>query len=326
MIPVARIQAVLTLGIAATIAASGAPAQTGAPNPQRTIRLLVPAGAGGSTDLIARLTAGRLSEQLGVAVIAENRASSGGVVAALAVAQAAPDGYTLGMVYTPHTVNPSLNPKLPYDTLADFAPVALMTASPLVLAVPGASPYNTVAELIGGAKSRSLNYGSAGHGSGGHLSGELFKLLAGIPATHIPYKGAGPAAADLVAGTLDFQFASQITVQGFLRQGRVRALGITSGKRSASLPDVPTMIEAGLKEFEVLNWFGMVAPARTPPAIVARLNQEIALALAHPDVRRKLTTEGAEIIASTPEVFGAFIKTEISKWAKVVKAADMKAD
>ena len=294
--------------------------------PQRVVRIVCPAAAGGTTDLLARVLAQRLTEQWNQSVIVENKAGGGGVIAALAVAQAAPDGYTLGVVFTQHTVNASLFAKLPYHPIEDFAPVSQLTAAPLVLTVPARSPARSVTELVALARLRPLNYGSAGHGSGGHLSGELFRYTTGIAATHIPYKGAGPAAADLVSGMLDFQFASQITVQGFLRDGRVRALGVTSLDRAPSLAETPTLHESGLKGFEVLNWFGVIAPARTPAVTVNRIYREIVRALAAPDVRTKLTVEGSTIVGSTPPAFTAFLRADLAKWARLAKVTGMKAD
>ena len=294
--------------------------------PQRVVRIISPAAAGGTTDLLARVLAARLGEQWGRTVIVENRSGAGGVIGTQAVAQAAPDGHTLGVVFTQHTVNASLIARLPYDPIADFTPITQLTAAPLVLTVPASSSARSVADLIAMSKQRPLNYGSAGHGSGGHLSGELFRYSANIAATHIPYKGAGPAAADLLNGTLDFQFASQITVHGFLRDNRVRALAVTSLTRATSLADVPTMQEAGLRDFEVLNWFGVVAPARMPPALVDRIHRDIIRALGFSDVREKLTSEGSNIIGSTPAAFAAFLRSDLARWAKLARVTGMKAD
>ncbi len=293
--------------------------------PSRPIRLISPAPPGGSTDTLARVVGTPLGEALHEQVIIDNRPGAGSVIGTELVAHAAPDGYTLGVVYTTHTTNASLQ-KLPYDPIADFSPITMLTSAPLVLVVPTASPIRSVHDLIAAAKSNPLAYGSAGVGSGGHLSGELFRMMTGVDITHVPYKGAAPAATDVAGGHLAFQFGAQITVQPFLNGHRLRAIAVTSARRAASLPDVPTVAESGVSGFEVLNWFGMLAPARTPNAIVMRLNMTIVKLLQRPDVREKLTSEGSEIIASTPAQFLAFLKEDLAKWARVVKAAGIKND
>jgi tripartite-type tricarboxylate transporter receptor subunit TctC len=208
----------------------------------------------------------------------------------------------------------------------DFTPLSLMTAAPLVLVVNPGSPVKSVKDLVALAKAKPVAYGSAGNGSGGHLSGELLKLLTGIPATHVPYKGAGPAAVDVMAGQIQFQFAAQITVSAFVKSGRLRAVAVSSAKRAATLPELPTVAEAGVPGFEVINWFGMTAPARLPTSLTQRIHVEITTALKSPEVADKLTAEGAEIVAGTPQHFREFIRGDIAKWAKVVKAAGMKLD
>lgn len=303
-------------------AAAQAMAQWRATKP---IRLLVPAPPGGSSDLIARLVGTQLGNQLGQQVIIDNRGGAGGVVATEILARSAPDGHTIGFVYTPHTNQPSFQ-KLPYDPVNDFAPITMMTAAPLVLVVTPTVPSKSVQDLIALAKVKPLIFGSAGNGSGGHLSGELLKFKAGINATHVPYKGAGPAAVDVVAGQLHFQFAAQITIGAFVQSGRLRALAVTSARRASTLPDLPTVAESGVPGFEVINWFGMLAPGRTPPPVVQRLNAEITAALRVPDVRDKLLAQGSEIVANTPQQFSAFIRNDIVKWAKLVKAAGIKLD
>jgi tripartite-type tricarboxylate transporter receptor subunit TctC len=293
--------------------------------PSKPVRLLVPAPPGGSTDLFARVVGAKLAAQLGQQVVIDNRGGAGGIVATELLARSVPDGHTLGVIYTPHTTNPSLT-KLPYDPLDDFQPISLMTAAPLVLVVNPALPVKSVKDLIALAKAKPVAYGSAGNGSGGHLCGELLKLLTGIPATHVPYKGAGPAAVDVVAGQLQFQFAAQITVSGFVKSGRLRAVAVSSAKRAPTLPELPTVAEAGVPGFEFTNWFGIVAPARLPAPLIQRVHAEITTALRSNEVADKLTAEGAEVVASTPQQFRDFIRGDIAKWAKVVKAAGMKID
>ncbi len=295
------------------------------PYPSKAIRLLVPAPPGGSTDVIARIVGAKLSAQLGQQVVIDNRGGAGGVVATETLARSVPDGHTLGVVYTPHTNQPAFQ-KLPYDPVKDFAPLTMMTAAPLVLVVHPGVAAASVKELVALARAKPLVYGSAGSGSGGHLSGELLKLLTGIDATHVPYKGAAPAAIDLIAGQIHFQFAAQITIGAFVKSGRLRALAVTSTKRATTLPDLPTVAEAGVPGFEVINWFGIMAPGRTPISLVERLHREITTALRAPEVREKLLAQGSEIIGNTPGEFAQFLKNDIAKWAKLVKAAGIRLD
>jgi tripartite-type tricarboxylate transporter receptor subunit TctC len=294
-----------------------------APYPVRPIRMIVPNATGASSDVLGRIVAMQLSAEFGQQVIVDNRPGAGSVIGTEIVAKAAPDGYTLVMIYTSHTTNASLQ-KLPYDPLADFAPITMVTSAPLVLIVPATSNTSTVKDLIAAGKAHTLSYGSAGIGSGGHLAGELFRTTTGIHATHVPYKGAAPAAIDVAGGQLAFQFASQITIQPLVSGKRVRMLAVTSARRAASLPDVPSLAEAGLAGFEVLNWFGIAAPARTPAAIVAKLNAAIVRALQLPGVRDKLTGEGSEIVGNTPQEFTAFLQRDVARWAKVIKATGVK--
>ena len=314
-----RIISALALPVLVT-AALAANAQS---YPARPIRMIAPATPGASTDVLARIVATQLSAALGQQVIVDNRPGAGSVIGTDIVAKAAPDGYTIGMIYTSHTTNASLQ-KLPYDPLADFAPITMVTSSPMVLIVPATSGIASVKDLIAAGKARPLVYGSAGVGSGGHLSAEMLRSATGINATHVPYKGAAPAAIDVAGGQLSFQFASQITIQPLLAGKRVRAIAVTSTKRAASLPDIPTVAESGLAGFEMLNWFGVTTPARTPPEIVARLNATIVKSLRIPDVREKLTGEGGEIVGNSPAEFTAFLKRDITRWAQVIKTAGIK--
>ena len=291
--------------------------------PDRPLRYILASAAGGGPDVAARVVMAELSRQTGQQVIVDNRPGAGSVIGTDMVAKAAPDGYTLVVIYTSHTTNASLQ-KLPYDPIADFAPITMLTSAPLVLIVPGASNLNTVKDLIAAGKAQPLSYGSAGIGSGGHLAGELFRTMTGINATHVPYKGAAPASIDVAGGQLAYQFASQITIQPLVAGKRVRMLAVTSVKRAASLPDVPSLVESGLAGYEVLNWFGVAAPARTPPEIVARLHAAIVKSLQLPAVREKLTSEGSEIVGNTPQEFAAFLKRDIARWAKVIREAGVK--
>ena len=308
-------------------AAPGHTASAQAPSyPARPLRFIVPAPPGGTSDLLTRVVSAKLASALGQPIVVDNRGGAGGVLAADLTAKAAPDGLTLLLVYTPHTLNSHLNQKLPYDPLKDFAPITMITQAPLVLVVNPALPVRNVKELVALAKTRPLNYGSAGNGSGGHVSGEMLKLMAKMEAVHIPYKGAGPAAADVVSGQLQYQFGAQITVGPFLAGNRLRAIAVTSPRRAKSLPDIPTVAESGFPGFEFLNWFGIVTSAKTPAAIIERLNIEIVRALQLPDMRDKLTGEGSEIVGNTPRQFAEFLERDFNRWGPVVKAASMKVD
>ena len=293
------------------------------PYPVRPIRMIVPNATGASSDVLGRIVATQLSAEFGQQVIVDNRPGAGSVIGTDMVAKAAPDGYTLVMIYTSHTTNASLQ-KLPYDPLADFAPITMVTSAPLVLIVPATSSTATVKDLIATGKAQAISYGSAGVGSGGHLAGELFRTMTGINASHVPYKGAAPASIDVAGGQLAFQFASQITIQPLVAGKRVRMLAVTSAKRAVSLPEVPSLAESGLAGFEVLNWFGVAAPARTPGYVVARLHATIVKSLRIPGVRDKLTSEGSEIVGNTPQEFTTFLQRDIARWAQVIKDSGVK--
>jgi len=293
--------------------------------PSRPVRLLVPAPPGGSTDTLGRMVAQRLGESLGQPVVVDNRAGAGGTVAAETLMRAAPDGHTLSMAYTSLTVNAVLQ-KVPYDPLRDFTPVALLTTSPLVLVVGAASPVRTLGDLIALGRSQPLAYGSAGVGSGGHVTGEMLNLMAGLMAQHVPYKGAGPASVDVAGGQIQFQFGAQITTQALVRAGRLRMIAVTSARRAPTLPEVPTMAESGLAGFEFLNWFGVIAPAGLASGLVARLNAEVGRLLEVPEVRERIVFDGGEPAGGPPSAFRALLEADMAKWARVAKAIRMKAD
>jgi len=290
--------------------------------PARPVRLLVPAPPGGSTDTLARITAQKLGEALGQSFVVDNRSGAGGTVAAETLMRAAPDGHTLGVLFTSLTVNAVLQ-KVPYDTLRDFTPISLISRSPLVLVVGAGSQVRTLKDLVQLAKTKSLSYGSAGIGSGGHVCGELLNVMAGIRTTHIPYKGAGPASADVAAGQIEFQFGAQLTTQGLVKAGRLRMVAVTSAQRAATLPDVPTMAESGLPGFEFGNWFGVLGPAGMPPAIVSRLNAEVVKMMSQPDVRDRITFDGGEPAAGPPSEFRALLAGDLAKWAKIARELRM---
>ncbi|MEN9315388.1 MAG: hypothetical protein RIS35_1781 [Pseudomonadota bacterium] len=318
-------------GAAGAVASSLLPAGAFAQEnwPTKPIRLVIPFPAGGATDILGRIVAQELNKALGVSVIADNRAGAGGNIGAEVVAKSAPDGYTLLMcTIGTQSINAALYSKLGFDPLKDHAPVTLVATVPNVLVVNPSVPAKSVKELIALAKSKpgKLNYGSSGNGSSVHLSGELFKSMAGVFMTHIPYRGSAPAVADLLAGQIDLMFDNLPSVIPHIKAGKLRALAVTSPKRSPALPDLPTIAESGLPGYDATSWFGVVAPAGTPPAIVNRLQQAIARSLVTPEVREKLQGMGAEPVGNTPEVFDQFIRSEAVKWAKVVKFSGAKVD
>jgi tripartite-type tricarboxylate transporter receptor subunit TctC len=311
-----------------SLATSSAAAQP-FPAAGKSIRLLVGFPPGGSTDLLARNLGNKLGEQMGMQVIIDNRAGAAGNVASELAARANPDGYTLLMAtVSSHAINPAIYRKIPYDPVKDYAPVSLVASYPLILAMNPALGAKTVKELIAIAKQRpgQINFASSGNGSPGHLAGEMFKMMAGVEMTHIPYKGGAPATAAVLANESQIIFATLPAMIGHVKGGKLLGPAVTTPKRSAALPDVPTVAEAGLPGFAVSSWAGIVAPAGTPRATVLRLQQEIAKAVNSPELRERLGKEGAEPIGSTPEEFAAFIKSELTQWGKVVRAAKAQVD
>ena len=297
--------------------------------PARPIRIIVPSTAGGSVDTLARTVGTNLSQRWSQQVVVDNRSGAGGVIAGEITAKAAPDGYTLIMAtIAAMATNVSLAKKLPYDPVRDFAPITLVAAQQIVLLVNPAVPAKSVQELIQLAKAKpgQLTFASAGNGSGGHLSGELLKILAGIDLTHVPYKGIAPAIVDVISGQVSMTFASIISGTPHVKSGRLRPLAVTGAHRSPALPEMPTMIEAGVRGYESSTWYGLLAPKATPRAIVTKLNREVVAIVNLPDVKTHLLGEGAEPVGNTPEQFGEFIKAEIAKWGKVIRAAGLRAE
>ena len=294
--------------------------------PNRAIRLVVPSSPGGGTDIVGRIVAQKLSEQIGQQVVVENRAGAGTIIGNEVVAKAAPDGYTLLMGLSTLAINPSMYAKLPYDAMRDFAPVSQAVTVPNILTLHPSVPAKTVRELIALAKAKpgSITFGSAGLGTNPHLSGELFKSLAKIDMVHVPFKGSGQSVISLLAGEIAANFPSVPTAIPYIKAGRLRGLGVTTAKRTPALPEVPSIAEAGLPGYEATQWFGVLAPAGTPRAIIDRLHQELSRAVRSPDVKERLTSEGADIVAGTPEEFAAYIKSETDKWTKVIKSAGIK--
>jgi tripartite-type tricarboxylate transporter receptor subunit TctC len=296
------------------------------PYPARAVRMVVPFPPGGGTDIVARVMGQKLSELWGQPVVMDNRPGATTVLAAEIVAKAPPDGYTLFVTPVPFSIVPSLQPKLPFDPLADFEPAALFNTAPLVFVVNLRVPAKSVKELIALAKAKPgvLNFGSSGTGSSNHLAGELFNAMAGVKIVHVPYKGSPPALIDLVGGHVDLAVTTVPSALGLIHGGKARPLAVTSLKRSSSLPDVPTMDESGLKGFQADGWNGLSAPARTPKEVVNKINADVVRVLRMPDVLEKFRSEGAEPAAMTPEQFGAFFRNEIAKWGKVIKLAGVK--
>lgn len=297
--------------------------------PRQPVTLVVPFPAGGPTDAMARALAQKLAERLGQNVVVENKGGAGGTIAAEAVARAAPDGHTLFFGTTGTlAINPSLYSKLRYDPVRDFAPVSLMATTMNVLVVHPEVPAKNLSELVQLAKARpgTITYGSAGNGSSNHLSGELFRSTAGVQVNHIPYKGSAPALVDLLGGRLTMMFDTIAQQTQNVAAGKVRALAVTGPRRSPLLPDVPTAQEAGLKDFDVTIWFGVLAPAGTPAQVVERLSREIGLVMSGDEMRRRMQADGAEARPTTPAEFAAVIRRDLDKWGPVVKASGATLD
>jgi tripartite-type tricarboxylate transporter receptor subunit TctC len=296
--------------------------------PSRPIRLIVPFAPGGSNDIMARLIGQKLSESMGGQIVVDNRAGGSGIIGTDIAAKAAPDGYTVLMMSLTFAVNPSLFRKLPYDTEKDLIPVTLVASAPLMLVVHPSIPVKSVQDFLAYAKANpgKLNFGSGGPGTTPHLAGEMLKLMARVQMTHVPYKGGGPALTDLMGGQIQLMLENIPSTLPLAKSGKVRALAVSGRQRSALVPDLPTLDEAGLKGYEIVGWNGLFVPAGTPWNIVTHLHTETAKALAQADVKERLVTMGAEGVGSSPEEFRAFVKAEISKWARVVKEAGLKVE
>ena len=298
--------------------------------PAKPVRMIVPYPAGGYYDLLARAIGQKLTEAWGQSLLVENRAGANGIVGTELVAKSVPDGYTIMMGgIGPHGINPGLYPKLPYDPLRDFAPVIHVATAPNVLVVHPTNPVRSVAELatLARAKPGQLTFASNGSGSSNHLSAEMFQSIMGVQMVHVPYKGSAPAVTDMLGGQVTMLFGTMGDVVPHIRTGKLRALAVTGARRIPALPDVPTMVEAGVPGYEATAWFGVLAPIATPTEIVHRLNQDIGRVLQMPDVLEKITLQGsAEIIGGAPEQFGALLRAEIAKWQKVIRESGVKPD
>jgi tripartite-type tricarboxylate transporter receptor subunit TctC len=297
--------------------------------PSKPIHFIVPFPAGGGTDIIARELAHQITATTQWTFVVENRAGSGGNIGVDFAAKAQPDGYTIVIGQTSNlAINPTLYSKLPYDPVKDFTPVSLVGSSPLALVVATNSPYKTLGDVVKAAKAKpgAINFATSGSGTVAHLATEMFQKEAGIKLTHIPYKGASQGVVDVIGGSVELYMSSIPTLIGHIRNGKLRALTVTSAKRVADLPDVPTIAESGYKGFDAVTWFGILGPAKMPAEAVTKLNAEIVKALKSPELRKKMAEQGVDLASSTPEQFGALIRTDIVKWGKVVKESGAKVD
>jgi len=298
------------------------------PYPAKPIRIISPFAAGGGNDTFLRTLAPKLTENLKQPIVIDTRAGANGIVGTELAARAAPDGYTLILIPSNHTVNASLHKKLPYDVIRDFTPISLAGSSPLVVAVHPSLPAKNIRELIAFAKARpgQLTYGSAGIGSSGHLAGALFESMTGIATTHVPYKGMSLAVTDLIGGQVSLTFGTSLSVIPQVRNGRLRALATTGAARSPALPDIPTVAESGVRGYEAGLWYGFVGPARIAADIVRRLNTEIAAVLALPEIRERLASQGVDARSTSPEEFARLLVTDLERWAAVLKRAGIRAE
>jgi tripartite-type tricarboxylate transporter receptor subunit TctC len=310
------------------LAAPGAVAAQPAAYPTKPIRLIVPFAPGGGTDITGRTIAHKLGERWGQQVVTDNRPGANGTIGADLIAKAAPDGYTIGMITSSHSVNPSLMKKLPYDLEKDLAPLTQATTQPYALVLHPAVPAKSLKELIALAQAKpgALNYGSSGTGGLSHLSGALLGSLAKVNLVHVPYKGGSPAMTDVIGGQIQMLFSTLLQAQAHIKSGRLRAIAVTTARRSPAAPDLPTMQEAGLPGYEVAGWYGVVAPAGLPKPLIARLNREIADILRSPEVRDRLAADGSEPVGSTSEAFGLHIRSEVAKWRRLIAETGIRAE
>jgi tripartite-type tricarboxylate transporter receptor subunit TctC len=316
---------------AAALMGAGVAAAQPAPEaayPVKPIRMIVPNSPGSATDTVARTIAVRLAPRLGQQVLVENRGGAGGMIGSDIVAKAAPDGYTISLVSGTHTVNPSLYAKMPFDPIKDFAPITLATAQPYMLVAHPSLPARNIREMAALAKGRpgQINFGSSGSGSLGHLTIEQIKLTFGINMVHIPYKSIGPALTDVMGGHISMLCPTFVSALPQVRAGRLTGLGVSTANRATLAPEIPTIAEQGLPGFDVSGWFGLLTTGGTPPAIVNRLNQEIVAILQLPEVRERFVADGSRAVGNSPAEFDTHIKGEMARWAKVVKAANIKPE
>ncbi len=313
--------AAATLGIA-----FGAAAQNGYPD--KPIRFVVPYPPGGGTDVIARIVQGKFQQALGQPIVIDNRGGGGGSLGTDIAAKSPPDGYTVLFTLSSHTINPAIFPRLPFDTLKDFEPVGTVASLPQILVAHPGFAANTVADLIKLAKERPafVQFASVGNGSPGHLAGELFNVRAGTDIVHVPYRGGGPAINDVLGGQVPLLWVSIPAAAQFVKTGRLKALAVSTTRRSAAFPDVPTVQEAGVPDFEVDSWYAMFVPARTPKPIIDKLNKVLNQVVADAEIKEKLLAQGSEGVGGSPEALGKVVANELPKWARLVKQANIKAD
>ena len=324
-LPLARLGAAFACA-ASLLAPPGAAAQTAYPD--KPIKFVVPYPPGGGTDVIARIVQERFQHALGQPIIIDNRGGAAGSLGTDIVAKSAPDGYTVLFTLSSHTINPSFYTKLPFDTAKDFEPVGTVASLPQILVANLQFPPNTVAELVALAKAKpnTIAFASVGNGSPGHLAGELLKLRTGMQMTHIPYRGGGPAVTDVIGGQVPLLWVSIPAAAQFVKQGKLKALAVSTVKRSAAFPDVPTMQEAGVADFEVDSWYAMFVPAKTPKPVIEKLNRALNAVVAEPDIREKLLAQGSEGVGGTPDTLGKVVNVELVKWGKLAKEANLKAE
>ena len=318
-----RISTLLSLALASPLAALADAAY-----PDKPVKFVVPYPPGGGTDVVARIVQQRLQAALGQSIVIENKGGAGGSLGTDIVAKSAPDGYTVLFTLSSHTINPAIFPKLPYDTLKDFEPVGLVASLPQLLAANMAVPVRSVADVVAQAKAApdKFSFASVGNGSPGHLAGELMVLRTGAPMAHIPYRGGGPAVTDVIGGQVPLLWVSIPAAAAQVKAGKLRALAVSTTKRSPAFPEVPTMQEAGVADFEVDSWYAMLVPAKTPRAIIDRLNKALNTVLAEPAIRAQLLDQGADAVGGTPEALAKVIAAEVPKWVKLAKDANIKAD
>ena len=308
--------------------AAAAPLYAQTSYPDKPVRWVVPYPPGGGTDVIARIVQERMATALGQQVVIENKGGAGGSVGTEIVAKAAPDGYTVLFTLSSHTINPAIYPKLNFDTVKDFEPVGTVASLPQILVANPKVPANTLAELTALAKAKpgEFAYASVGNGSPGHLAGEMFKLRAGVQMTHIPYRGGGPAVTDVMGGQVPLLWVSIPAAAQFVKTGKLKALAVSTLKRTPAFPEVPTVHESGYPDFEVDSWYAMFVPAKTPKPVIERLNKALNTVLAEPLIRERLLAQGADAVGGTPEALGRVVAAELPKWAKLAKDASIKAD
>ncbi|APV50715.1 hypothetical protein BWI17_14085 [Betaproteobacteria bacterium GR16-43] len=314
--------------IASCIAAFAAPIARAADEyPNKPVRIIVPFAPGGGTDVVARILAQKLSGELKQQFVVENKAGAGGSIGTDLTAKAPADGYTLMLVPTSHVINPSIYPKLPFNTERDFAPISMVASTPILVAVAAKVPAKSLAELVALARTNTnLNYGSAGNGTVFHLATEVFKRENNIQVTHVPYKGGAPVVAALIAGEIDLAFETMLALQPHVRSGRARALAVASRERSKNMPEVPTAVEQGFPAIVATNDYMLFAPAGTPAPVLELLYNSVAAALKDPDIVSKLALQGAEVVASTPTQLATYVRLELPRWNQIVKQSDIKAD